>query len=488
MSLSSDVDREYREYERTSTTAVNAALSPLVSTYLDSLSRRLEEKGFTAPIYVMNSDGGTSTIAFASRYPVRAIESGPAAGVLASRGLAKALSLDRILTFDMGGTTAKAGTILDGEPEVSYEFEAAGKSHSGRSIKGSGYAVRAPFIDIAEVSSGGGTIAWVDEGGELRVGPKSAGSVPGPAAYGRGGEAPTVTDANVILGRINPEYLLGGKMKIHKDRAERAVRKVADLQGLDIRKEAEAIVRVVNNSMAKAISIVSVERGRDPREFSMVAFGGAGPIHCCDIADELGIARIVVPVHAGLFSAYGLLMADISRTFPVPVLTTNVTLTQCFRDLTEVARRSLEEEGFKDYRFSEYLDLRYKGQSYELTLPHAPSEDYRKSFGARHKEVYGYDTADEVEVVNAKVRAVVPTSTVKIGAGKADGPNVGSSDEERDAWFGGRYYRAPIFKREQLAAGSHGVGPCVIEEYDSTLVVNAEWRWSAQQYGTELWK
>lgn len=488
VSLSSEVDREYREYERTSTTVVNAALSPLISGYLASLKARLADAGFDAPTYMMNSDGGTSTIAYASRFPVKSIESGPAAGVVASRDLAQALSLGRVLTFDMGGTTAKAGAVLDGEAEVSYEFEAAGSSHSGRSIRGSGYSVRAPFIDIAEVSSGGGTIAWVDEGGDLQIGPESAGSAPGPAAYGRGGKSPTVTDANVILGRINPAYLLGGEMKIRRNLAEEAARRVASRLGMGVDEAAEGVIKLANNNMAKAMSIVSVERGRDPREFAMVAFGGAGPVHCCDIAEELGVTKVVIPLHAGLFSAYGLLMADVVRTFSVPVLSVNPTLEDSFRALTEEAGRSLGEDGFRSYRLSEYLDLRYKGQSYELTLPYVSSEDFRRSFAARHREVYGYDASDEVEVVNAKVRAVVPTSVARPKEKKVEGQDTPEPREVRGVWTGGKSAPTPVFDREKLVAGSHGTGPCVVEEYDSTLVVNPGWRWSAQPYGMELWR
>ena len=486
ISLSSDVDRQFKEYERMSTTVVNAALSPLVSTYLSSLSEALSENGFAAPVYMMNSDGGMSTLSFASRYPITVIESGPAAGVLASRELARALSINRILTFDMGGTTAKAGTILNGEPDVSYEFEAAGRTHSGRSIKGSGYVVRAPFVDLAEVSSGGGTIAWVDEGSALRVGPESAGSEPGPAAYGRGGNNATVTDANIILGRINPRHLLGGKMPVYPNLAEGAVAAIADPLDLSVKETAEGMIRIVNNSMAKAISIVSVERGRDPREFTMVAFGGAGPMHCCDLADELDVKRVVVPVHAGLFSAYGLLISDLARAFSLPVLSTNTSLGGQFEELEKMARKSLEEEGFEEYRFREYVDLRYKGQSYELTLPYEPSVDMRKSFAARHMELYGYAPEDEVEVVNVKLRAVVPTSTVGVKAESTDGPEVRSSSERRDVWFAGSYSPASILIREELVVGSHGTGPCIIEEYDSTLVVNPEWTWRVQAYGTEL--
>ena len=486
ISLSSDVDREYREYERTSTTVVNAALSPLISGYLTSLRDALRENGIGAPVYMMGSDGGMSTLAYASRYPVRVIESGPAAGVLASRELARALAIRRALTFDMGGTTAKAGSVLDGEPDTSFEFEAAGATHSGRSIRGSGYTVRAPFIDIAEVSSGGGTIAWVDEAGALRVGPSSAGAEPGPAAYGRGGIDPTVTDADLLLGRLNGEHLLGGALAVHPHLAEKAMERVADALGLSVQNAAVGVLRIVNDNMAKAMSMVSVERGRDPRDFAMIAFGGAGPVHCCDVAEALGLRLVVVPVHAGTFSAYGLLAGDLTRTFSVPVLSTRAALEPYFDEARALARRSLSGEGFKKFSLHEFADLRYRGQSYELTLPYSRSSDVREGFGARHRELYGYSSEDEVEVVNAKVKAVVPTASVRTEVKRVRAPAARPGTEKRRAWFGRRFHVAPVLVRENLEPGSHGKGPCIVEEYDSTLVVNPGWTWSVQAFGTEL--
>jgi N-methylhydantoinase A len=486
VSLSSDVDREYREYERTSTAVVNASLSPLVSAYLNSLGEMLRDAGYRARVFIMNSDGGMSTLSFASRYPVRVIESGPAAGVLASRELARALSMKRALTFDMGGTTAKAGSILDWEPDTTYEFEAAGMTHSGRSIKGSGYAVRAPFIDIAEVSSGGGTVAWADEGGALHVGPASAGSEPGPAAYGGGGANPTVTDANLLLGRISSRHLLGGRMALHPDLARGAMKRVADSMGVSVRTASKGVISMANDNMAKAMSIVSVERGRDPRDFSIVAFGGAGPIHCCDLAEILDVKRVVVPVHAGVFSAFGLLAADITRTFTYPIVGAERNLPRLFGEARRQAARSLRDEGFNEYSFEEFVDARYEGQSFELTLPYDASTDIREKFSAKHREVYGYSSEDKIEVVGVRVRAVVRSRSVRFEAKRVEGPLLSSSGERRRVWFGAEFSRAPIFVREEIAIGSHGRGPCVIEEYDSTLVVNPRWDWSAQAYGTEL--
>jgi N-methylhydantoinase A len=486
ISCSSDVNREYKEYERMSTTVVNAVLSPLMSTYLRNLKGKLENSGFNAPIYAMNSDGGMNTLRYASNFPISVIESGPAAGVLASQHLATTLSLEKVLTFDMGGTTAKAGAVIDGECDISYEFEVAGRTHSGRSIKGSGYAVRYPFIDLAEVSAGGGTIAWVDEGDALRVGPKSAGSEPGPAGYGKGGKDPTVTDANITLGRINPNYLLGGKMPIYCDLAKQAVGVIAERLGMNLKETAEGIIKLVNLNMAKAIMTVSLERGRDPREYTLIAFGGAGPIHCCDLAEELEINRIMVPVHAGIFSAYGLLVANVTRTFSIPVLTTNTYLESYFDEARKMASKYMKNEGFHNYELREYIDARYKGQSFELRIPYEKSADMKSRFSEKHNEAYGYSSTDEIEIVNVRVKAVITTSGLKRRRTNYNREEIGTPTEYRKAWIKDIFTKIPIFSREELKLGTCGEGPSIIEEYDSTLVVNPGWKWKVSDYGTEL--
>ena len=484
VSLSSEVDREYREYERTSTTVVNAVLSPLMSGYLSSLSASLRRSRISAPVYVMNSDGGASTIAFASSRPVVAIESGPAAGVVACKLLAKDLSLEKVLTFDMGGTTAKAGTVVHGEPEVTGEFEAAGKTHSGRSIRGSGYPVRGEFIDLAEVSAGGGTVAWVDDAGELRAGPRSAGPSPGPACYGFGGTEPTVTDANVVLGRLNPAFLLGGAMPIHRGLALRSMQKLSKKLHLEPEAVAAGILRLANDSMSRAISMVTVERGRHPEDFVMVAFGGGGPLQACDLADEMGIREIVVPVHPGLFSAYGLLAGELTRTFVSPVMEAEPTLGGRFRRLEAEAFKAMRGEGFRRFSIARFAECRYAGQSHELLLPFTGDGSVRQDFDRRHRELYGYSLPDRMEVVNIKVRASVGRSAVApLQSGKAAPPG---HPITRRAWMGGRYVAARVLTRESLRLGDGGPGPCVIEEYDSTLVVNPAWSWKAETYGTSL--
>ncbi len=483
IALSSRIDPQYREYERTSTTVVNASLTPIMSRYLVGLTKELERIGIHCPIYVMNSDGTASTVTHAATHPISIIESGPAAGVLASRNLAENLYLTKVITFDMGGTTAKAGTIINGRPDLAYEFEAAGRTYHGRSIKGSGYPVRQPFIDLAEVSAGGGTIAWIDETGSLNVGPQSAGANPGPAAYGRGGTQATVTDANIAAGRISPTQLLSGQLKLHHDLAISAIRKLSRRLGIYIDKTTDTILRIVNNNMSKALRLVSVERGRDPREYSLIAFGGAGPAHACDLAEELGIKRIIIPVHSGLFSAFGLLTADLSRTFTQPIpkqATANIEPT--FTQLREQARNSLKKEGFTNYQIVEHVDLRYEGQAYEITLPYDKNADLARLFGREHRKLYGYSSNDTVEAVITRIRAVIPIPKAKLAKKKLQPSKAPSATSSRRALSLGRWQKVPIYSRATLWPGVHGKGPCIIEEYDSTTIITKNWNWKVDQY------
>lgn len=484
ISISSEVDREYREFERTSTTVVNSVLAPMAERYLSRLQASLRKLGVVAPFYVMNSDGGMSTVESACARPVMTIESGPAAGVVASSKLARRLGLRKVLSFDMGGTTAKACTVVGGEPDVTREFEAAGRTHSGRSIRGSGYAVRGSFIDVAEVSAGGGTVAWLDEAGQLQVGPKSAGSDPGPACYARGGTEPTVTDANVVTGRLNPKHLLGGEMPIDAALAARSLTKLSGGGGSGVAEVAMGVIRLVNDGMAKVISIVSVERGRDPREFTMVAFGGAGPIHACDLADEMGVREIIAPVHAGLFSAYGLIVGDVTRSFTAPVMDSPGNLKRRFDELDIEARREMNREGFRRFKTERFLEARYQGQSHELLLHYDGDEGVSRAFEAQHNALYGYSSPDPIQVVNIGVRARVSGAETAGLRQTRVGRRSGST--RRDAWVGGTTREVEVFTREEIPPGGRGHGPCIIEEYDSTLVVNPSWTWRAEEYGTRL--
>ena len=311
--LSSEVLPEIREFERASTTAVCAYVGPLLAGYLDRLQCEIIALGLPQ-LYVMGSSGGVFDIAEGLRMPAMAIESGPAAGVIAAALAGKELGLPNLISFDMGGTTAKASLIADGDVAVTAEYEVGGAGHLKRWLHGTGHPVRVPVIDLAEVSAGGGSIAWVDPGGALKVGPRSAGASPGPAAYGLGGSEPTVTDADVVLGYLDREALLGGALAIDLTEAQAAIReRVADPLGLRVTEAAAAIVEIVNSNMAEALRIVSVERGHDPREFALIAFGGAGPVHAAALAAELQIPEVIVPPVSGAFSALGLVASDLKR-------------------------------------------------------------------------------------------------------------------------------------------------------------------------------
>lgn len=453
---------EPREYERMSTTVVNAALMPIVSRYIENLLRKLRELG-VREFSIMSSSGGLVSADEASLRPVQIIESGPAAGVVATAEFAKMLGVSRVISFDMGGTTAKAGTIVDFEIEITTEYEVGGEAHYGRIVKGSGYPVKFPFIDLSEVSAGGGTIIWRDEAGALRVGPISAGADPGPVCYGRGGTKPTLTDANVVLGRIG-EYILGGAMKLNREAAIRAMQSLGD----PITVALEAI-ELANLEMARGIRLVTVERGLDPADFTLVAFGGAGPQFAVEIAEELGIRRIIIPPHPGLFSAIGLLLADwryeARVAFP--------------RDLEEAYSR-LEEElakrlGRVDY-FIRYADVRYEGQGWELTVPvsrPARLEDVKRTFEKKHMATYGFTMDRDIEVVVARVFAVIKKSKPKFEKPKAT--SIPKPRLARRVYFKNEWIETPVYWREDLPCGFRGEGPVIIEEYDSTIVIPPGW-------------
>lgn len=477
---SSELDPEYREYERFSTAVVNAALLPVMQRYLSALETGLRERGIAAPLYVMQSNGGMAAAAYAAQRPFTIVESGPASGVIAAAGTGRRLEIGRVLSFDMGGTTAKAGTIVDGTVQVVTEFEAAGSSHSGRSIKGSGYPVRFPFVDLAEVSAGGGTIAWIDDGGALRVGPLSAGADPGPACYGRSDRA-TVTDANVVLGRLNPVALLDGTFPIDARRSRDAVAQLASRLRLSVEATAAGIVRLVDTEMAKVLRIVTVERGLDPRDFTLVAFGGNGALHACALAEELAIDRAIVPARPGVFSAEGLLDADLRLTLVQPVLRESGALSDdavraLFDDLERRAAGELREQGAQEERlfFRRAFDARYAGQSFELDVEWSNTvRETAASFHAKHRRVYGYDVPHEaVEFVSLRVTASAPLRDRPLVAQTTRD----ASAQQREVWIDGAFASVPVYRRDALHAGAHVSGPAIVEQYDATTVVAPEWQ------------
>jgi N-methylhydantoinase A len=494
VSLSSDVDPAFREYERTSTTVVNAALVPLVGEYLERLAGVLRERAVHAPLYVMQSSGGMASARAAQQRPAAIIESGPASGVIGAAFLARSLGISNALSFDMGGTTAKAGTIADGVAQVTNEFEAAGRTHSGRAIRGSGYPVRFPFVDLAEVSAGGGTIAFVDDGGALRVGPLSAGADPGPACYGTS-TLPTVTDANVVLGRLNPRALLGGRMRIDAQRACEAIESlILALGGLDRDEVAAGIIALIDDAMAKTLRIVTIERGLDPRDFTLIAFGGGGPLHACALAAELAIERVIVPPAPGLFSAFGLLAADVSvatvRSIVVPDCEPSEPwIESLFAGAEEDGRSSLRRQGVAEdaVHFVREIDARYGGQSFELTIParrpfdEAAREALSVAFHNRHERVYGYASRDgRVELVNVRSTAVGALPKPEPHRAETLAPRepvAGARVLLRNVYFvGGGRVATPVYDRGTLVAGNGFDGPAVVEQFDATTLVPPGWR------------
>jgi len=494
---SSQAAREYREYERFSTAVVNVMLMPIVSKYMENLANGLNRMGISSPLLIMQSSGGMASTSYVSTKPASIIESGPAAGVVASAFYSQVLGIDNVISFDMGGTTAKAGAIRTGVVEVTSEYEVAGGVHKGRITKGSGYPVRGSFVDLAECSAGGGTIAWVDEGGALRVGPLSAGASPGPACYGTGGANPTVTDANLLLGRLNQRYLLNGEKPIHIDLARHALEeKICRILGMSVVDAASGIVKIVNSEMAKIISMVSIERGYDPVDFSIMAFGGAGPMHVCALAEDIGIGKVVVPPNPGLFSAFGLLVSDLKYETTRAVMAG----VKSIREDLEMTLADMEGDLLKTMSFfkgniavDRYLDMRYVGQSYELLMPigrpanDSALKDVAKRFHERHREVYGYSAEDaDVEVVNARVIAVGAVEKPKLKPAAKGGANPPEESiiEERKVFFeeAGGFVECPVFRREKLKAGNTIRGPAIIEQYDSTTAVYPRWAAEIDDY------
>ncbi len=485
---SSEVDPEQREYERASTTVVNAVLAPAVSGYLRSAGEKMRGIGVSAELYVLGSSGGLLDVAEVGRRPILSVESGPAAGVVAASEVARSLGLAKVISFDMGGTTAKAGAVLNFEPAIVPEIEVGGRMNRGRLVKGSGYPVRTPSIDLAEVSAGGGTIVSVGEAGEMSVGPISAGAEPGPACYGKGGTAPTITDANLILGRIGTT-LLGGKLRLDVGEAARAFERLGKVSGMEAEEIAAASLRIVNFQMAKAIEIVTLERGLDARDFALVAFGGAGPMHAVEVAESIGITKVVVPPLPGLFSALGMLMTDMkyNRVRGIVGLLEEVGESEMDETFEEMERESAESlaekriEGRPSFRRS--IDLRYYGQGYELEI--AVTEPFRresvtKAFERRHVEVYGFaHEGERIEVTALRLTTTVPAATttkVRLSDVEGEMPAV-TSGSRRRARFGERWLETRVYPRELLSVGRRMIrGPAIVEEYDSTVVVPPGWR------------
>jgi len=480
---SSEVWPEIREYERAMTTVMCAYVGPVMARYLAGLETRLTEMGIRCPIEIMESSGGVMSVPLASRRPIYTVESGGAAGIIAAGVVGGLIGADRVLSFDMGGTTAKTGIVRQGRPDITHDFHVGGKGGSGGLRRGRGYPVKIPVVDLAEVGAGGGSIASVDSGGGLRVGPRSAGSIPGPACYGRGGTEPTVTDANLLMGYLRPGRLSGGislDLELSRKTMESAI---AGPLGLDVASAAHAVHSVANASMAAAIRVVTVQRGIDPRDFTLVAFGGAGPLHAVELADTFGIGQVVIPRAAGVASAIGLItsdpMAERVLTRLMPAVTADPAVVAAVFDEIETQAISELPGGEGDLVTERAVEARFVGQAHQLTVPVPPGPVSKASirgitqaFAEKYLLTYGIELDGPTELVNFAVRVSRPVE--KLAPLPHPVESAGAPDpfgERPVAFADAALAPCPLYLWEQLVPGSRLVGPAVIEGHDTTVAV-----------------
>lgn len=471
VSIAFDVLPKWKEFERASTTIADAYIKPILQRYLHDMEQRFRDLGVRAETAMIKSNGGEMTPAAAAEHPIHLTISGPTGGIVAGRAVAQELGFDHVVTLDMGGTSTDCSTIVEQEIAFTTNFEIA-----------FGLPIQIPMLDIRTIGAGGGSIAWIDKGGMLRVGPHSAGANPGPACYGRGGTAPTVTDANVVLGRINPENFLGGTMALAADRAEAAIASVAEPLGMSVLATADAIIRIVNTNMVGALRTVLIERGLDPRDFALMAFGGAGPLHAAEVISEAGIPTAVVPIHPGQFSALGFTLADarvdLERTVDMTSQRFDAArATAVLQDLVGSGRRDLERQGYEsELVVQRVLELRYLGQNYELEVPITFDEftpancaSLWADFHAKHNARFGFAIPNEV------IEMTTIKCTVSATTDKPRFPSLGDCPPpvpaRRQVAFGDTTLDTPVYDRATLGAGFSLIGPALVEEAASVTVI-----------------
>lgn len=484
ISLSHQVACEWREYERTSTTVLNAYVAPIIEHYLARLEAKGSEAGLHAHLHIMQSNGGIMTAAAARQHPIQSLFSGPVGGTMGGVGLREQLDSDHLLCIDMGGTSFDVSLVINGQPDVTSETYLEG------------FPVLMPIVNIHTIGAGGGSIGWLEAGG-LRVGPHSAGAEPGPACYGRGGAEPTITDANVVLGRIDPANFLGGEMSLDAEAARQVLTRLAEILTLTPEALAEGMIDIVNAKMANAIRAITVERGIDPRQFTLVAFGGAGPVHAVFLAEELSIPRVIIPFSPGTFSAWGMLHTDIRHdlvhSFYRPLLSiTAADVENVFRDLEAAGREILQTEHVDKtaMEFRRTADLRYVGQEYFVNIPLAEKVDSAKytalaaQFHAAYQTRYGHSNPEEaIEFVNLRVSAVGRLSRGAVVAQKVPAHRQISSAERRPVIFGRKVLKTQVFQRVDLQAGDSFKGPAIIEEPSCTTVMPPHYQAIVDSYG-----
>ena len=473
VSLSHEILPEFREFERTSTTVVNAYVSPKMENYIESLEKGLPEGDL---LRIMQSNGGIVSPDTVKKQAVRTILSGPAGGVIGALFVAQKAGFERIITLDMGGTSTDV-SLVDRKPRITTESKIGG------------VPVKVPMVEIHTIGAGGGSVAYVDEGGVLRVGPRSAGADPGPVCYGKGEEI-TVTDANLFAGRLIPEFFLGGAMRIYPERVKPYMERIAREVGADPYEVAEAILKVVESNMERALRRVSVERGYNPKDFTLVSFGGAGGLHAVSLARSLGIPKVLVPRHPGILSALGMMVADIVRDYSKTVMLRGSEanpslLKELFRELEEKALEDMAREGLpeEDVFLDPLLDMRYKGQSYELLIPF--SESYEETFHREHERVYGYRHSADVEIVNLRLRAVGRTHKPELPSfeTKSEEDPSNALIGEREVLFGSKFIKSKVYSRDRLVWGNVLEGPAVVVEYSSTTFLPPGTRGEVDRFG-----
>lgn len=486
VSISSEVSPEIREYQRASTTIANVYVQPLVESYLATLETKLKNHDFRGHFHMMLSGGGTCTIDTACRFPIRILESGPVGGAMAGSFYSKLCNLQNLLVFDMGGTTAKASLIDDGIPLVTNDFE-VGREH--RFMKGSGIPVKVPVIEMIEIGAGGGSIAHIDRLGLLKVGPESASSEPGPVCYGKGGTHPTITDADLVLGYLNPDFFLGGEMSLNADAAYKAIEeKIAKPLGIGVAESAWGIHRVVNENMASAARIHAVEKGKDVRNYPLFATGGAGPVHVCNVAQIIGVSTVISPVGAGVCSAFGFLSSPISFDFVRSYASRldQLNLKRLMKLLTEMEKEGeqiLAQSGLQapDIEIIRSCEMRYVGQTHEITVPipygklnEGSIRQIKSNFVKEYEELY--TEASEgvpIETLNWRVVVKGPTPKLSIQSNIVEFEKDPAPKNERKVYFYeySDYHLTPVYGREQLGPNVTICGPAIIEERESTMVV-----------------
>jgi N-methylhydantoinase A len=502
LSVSAEVLPVINEYERTSTTVINAYVRPIVERYLNRLIGEVKRGGIDAPLLLMQSNGGLTTARAAAATPMHIIESGPAAGVVGVQALCRLVRIDKAISFDMGGTTAKASLIENGEVTRATEYQVgAGIVLGSRLLSGAGYTLKVPAIDLAEVGAGGGSILWIDSGGALQVGPHSAGAVPGPVCYGQGGSEPTVTDANVVLGYINPGHLVGGALKLDAEASRRAIaEKIVRPLGMSVEAAAYGAHLIAASNMIRALKAVSSERGRDPREYALVGFGGNGPVFAAGMAEAMQIPLVLIPPSAGVFSSFGLLYAEVeyyfTRTRKRLLRALDPDEAQAIVEGLEAeAQTRLTEDGFGPERIElrRSVSLHYQGQSFELRVPLAAGRidraalaELEEAFGAEHERTYGHRAGVEepVELVSLEVIGRgIPDRPRAASAAATLAPDIPIASPTRRAYFGPQrgWLEARIVNRSALKTANEG--PCIVEEYDATCLVPPGWTARLDEFG-----